>query len=49
MSKDIAGEVTKAAAWGGTDMAEVTIRIPASEISDFRVFDRVTINVREAS
>jgi hypothetical protein len=48
MSKDITGEVVRAAAWGGTDMAEVTIRIPASEIGDFSVFDKVSINVREA-
>lgn len=47
MSKDITGEVSKVSTWGGTDLAEVTIRIPASEISDFRVFDRVTINVKE--
>jgi len=47
MSKDITGDVSRVSTWGGTDMAEVTIRIPASEISDFRVFDKVTINVRE--
>jgi hypothetical protein len=49
MSKDITGEVVRAAAWGGTDMAEVTIRIPASEIQEFRVFDKVTVNVREGA
>lgn len=47
MSKDIAGDVSKVSTWGGTDLAEVTIRIPASEVMEFRVFDRVTINVKE--
>jgi hypothetical protein len=47
MSKDIAGAVTRVSTWGGTDMAEVTVRIPAADIPDFRVFDTVTINVRE--
>ena len=47
MSKDITGDVSRVSTWGGTDMAEVTIRIPASEVSDFRVFDKVTINVKE--
>jgi len=47
MSKDIAGDVSKVSTWGGTDLAEVTIRIPASEVMEFRIFDRVTINVKE--
>jgi hypothetical protein len=47
MSKDIPGDVSKVSTWGGTDLAEVTIRIPASEVMEFRVFDRVTINVKE--
>lgn len=47
MSKDITGDVSRVSTWGGTDMAEVTIRIAASEVMDFRVFDKVTINVRE--
>jgi len=49
MSKDIAGDVSRVSTWGGTDLAEVTIRIPASEVMEFRVFDRVTINVKEGS
>lgn len=49
MSKDIAGDVSKVSTWGGTDLAEVTIRIPASEISEFRVFDKVTVNVKEGA
>jgi hypothetical protein len=47
MSKDIAGAVSRVSTWGGTDMAEVTIRVTAADIPDFRVFDVVTINVRE--
>jgi hypothetical protein len=47
MSKDIAGDVSRVATWGGTDLAEVTIRIPASEVMEFRVFDKVTVNVKE--
>ena len=49
MSKDIAGDVSRVSTWGGTDLAEVTIRIPASEVMEFRVFDKVKINVREGS
>lgn len=48
MSKDVAGTVSKVSTWGGTDMAEVTIRIPVMDVLDFHVTDVVTINVKEA-
>lgn len=47
MSKDIQGDVSRVAVWGGTDTAEVTIRIQKSDVLDFHVMDRITINVRE--
>lgn len=47
MSKDIQGDVSRVAVWGGTDTAEVTIRIQKSDVLDFHVMDRITINVKE--
>lgn len=47
MSKDITGDVSRVAVWGGTDTAEVTIRIQKSDVLDFHVMDRITLNVKE--
>lgn len=47
MSVDVAATITKVSTWGGTDMAEVTFRIPAELVDKFHVMDDIVVNVRE--